>query len=208
LLPYYQNFITITSKKIIAEFMDKFMLFASPWWVNLLVLIPLIAYCFWRKKGLKISPKTLLLTALFGVVFGFIESSTLVYLRAAIELFHGYSGSFSDIARFTSEIYQQNQVIGELPRNLMTLEIFREAATMIMLVCLAFLAVKSYRERLALFLWTFAVWDIFYYFGFWATIRWPSSPLTPDVLFLIPVPWFSQVWHPVLLATKKDKKSL
>ena len=72
---------------------------------------------------------------------------------------------------------------------------------MIILLSIALVAVKSLRERLAIFLWTFAVWDISYYIGLWATVRWPSSPLTPDVLFLIPVPWFSQVWFPLLIST-------
>ncbi len=44
----------------------------------------------------------------------------------------------------------------------------------------------------------FAFWDIFYYIGLWGAIRWPPSLFTPDILFLIPVPWLSQVWFPVL----------
>ena len=51
-----------------------------------------------------------------------------------------------------------------------------------------------------MFLWTFAVWDVVYYVGLWATVRWPSSLTTPDVLFLIPVPWLSQVWFPLFVS--------
>jgi len=39
------------------------------------------------------------------------------------------------------------------------------------------------------FLWAFAIWDIFYYAALWATVRWPLSLRDPDILFLIPVPW-------------------
>jgi len=71
---------------------------------------------------------------------------------------------------------------------------------MIMLLSVALLAADSLRERCAVFLWAFAIWDIFYYAGLWATVRWPSSLLTPDVLFLIPVPWVAQVWFPLLVS--------
>ena len=102
------------------------------------------------------------------------------------------------------------------PKVYLAVEFFREAATIIMLLSIALVAVKSLRERWAIFLWAFATWDIFYYIGLWATVRWPSSPLTPDVLFLIPVPWFSQVWFPILISvltmvdviiTRKDVKN-
>jgi len=34
----------------------------------------------------------------------------------------------------------------------------------------------------------------------WATVRWPSSLKDTDVLFLIPVPWISHVWFPILIS--------
>ena len=180
--------------------MDEFIFFASPWWVNLLIAVPFIAYYLWRKEGLIISKWTLVVSGLFGAGFGFIEASVVVYLRAAVGLLPGYGGTLSDVARLSADIYQQAQIFGELPRSLFAVELFREAATMIMLVSVAFLAAKSLRERWAIFLWILAIWDIVYYAGLWATVRWPSSLTTPDVLFLIPVPWFSQVWFPVLVS--------
>jgi hypothetical protein len=87
-----------------------------------------------------------------------------------------------------------------LPKSFLTVEIVREAATIIMLISVALLTVSAARERWAIFLWAFAVWDVFYYVGLRATVGWPSSLLTPDVLFLIPVPWFSQVWFPILVS--------
>jgi len=55
-------------------------------------------------------------------------------------------------------------------------------------------------ERFAVFLWIFALWDIGYYVELWATVRWPYSPTSPDVLFFIPVAWTSQVWFPILIS--------
>jgi len=196
--------------------MNEFILFAQPWWVNLLFSIPFVAYYLWRKEGIVISKSILIISGLFGIAFGFVEASVVVYLRAAVGLLPGYNGTLSDVARLSADIYQQAQILSELPKSLLAVEFFREAATMIMLLSIALMAVKSLRERWAIFLWAFATWDIFYYVGLWATVRWPSSPLTPDVLFLIPVPWFSQVWFPIFISvltmvaviiTRKDVKN-
>jgi len=182
------------------KFMNDFVLFAQPWWVNIFIIIPFLAYFVWRKKGLLLTRKQLTLAALFGIGFGFVEAAVVVYLRAAVGLLPGYAGNLSDISNPSSDIYQQAEILNELPASLFTIELFRELATMIMLVTIALLIVKTRRERWAMFLWIFAVWDIFYYIGLWATVRWPSSLTTPDVLFLIPIPWFAQVWFPLLVS--------
>jgi hypothetical protein len=169
----------------------EFQLFARPWWVNFLILIPFAAFYLWRKEKLGISKFVLAVSALFGIAFGFVEAAVVVYLRGAAGLLAGYSGA---------DVYQQAQLLGELPQKLWQIEFFREAATMVMLASIALLAVKSLRERWAIFLWVFSFWDIFYYAGLRATAHWPSSLLANDVLFLIPVPWFSQVWFPLLVS--------
>ncbi|MCH7605367.1 hypothetical protein IID24_05260 [Patescibacteria group bacterium] len=181
--------------------MEKFVLFAQPWWVNLAILIPFISYYAWRRNGLFLTAKQLIIVGLFAIGFGFVEAAVVVYLRAAIGLLPGYGGTFSDVARLSSEVHQQAQILGELPRSLLTVELIREAATIIMLASVAFIAAHGRGERWAIFLWTFAIWDIVYYIGLWAIIRWPSSLTTPDVLFLSPVPWLSQVWFPILVST-------
>jgi hypothetical protein len=180
--------------------MNEFKLLAEPWWVNLLFFLPFVLYFAWRKRGLEISKNTLAVAAIFGIAFGFVEASVVVYLRAAVGLLPGYGGTLADVANFSAGIYQQAKILGELPKSLLIVEVFREAATMIMLLSIAFLSAKAWRERFAMFLWAFAVWDIFYYVGLWAAVRWPSSLLSPDVLFLIPVPWLSQVWFPFIVS--------
>jgi hypothetical protein len=59
---------------------------------------------------------------------------------------------------------------------------------------------RTLRDRLAAFLWVFALWDITYYVTLHAAIGWPSSLTSPDVLFLVPVPWIAQIWYPVLVS--------
>jgi hypothetical protein len=141
----------------------------------------------------------LTLTTLFGAAFGFVEAAVVVYLRAAVGLLPGYKGTLADVARMSAGIYQQAQSV-ELPPSLMTVELLREGATIVMLVTLALLAAQKVRERWAIFLWAFAAWDMAYYAGLWATVRWPASLKDLDILFLIPVPWFAQVWFPLLVS--------
>ncbi len=167
--------------------MDRLVIFAHPWWVNVAIFIPLVAYLIWRRSGLGLSLKTLVLAALFGVAFGFVEAAVVVYLRAAVGL--------ADPA-----LIGNVEALQGLSGKLFAVELFREAATLVMLAALAMLAAPTRRERWAMFLWTFAMWDLAYYAGLWATVRWPASLSTPDALFLIPAPWFAQVWFPMLVS--------
>ncbi|MBI3305071.1 hypothetical protein HYZ80_01985 [Candidatus Parcubacteria bacterium] len=167
--------------------MAGFQLFAHPWWVNLVFGVPFVAYLIWRLSGLAIAPKTLVLAAIFGVAFGFVEAAVVVYLRAAVGL--------TDPA-----LVQNIEALGKLSGRLFTIELFREAATLVMLATLAMLAAPARRERWAIFFWMFAIWDLTYYAGLWATVRWPQSITAPDVLFLIPVPWVAPVGFPMLVS--------
>jgi len=180
--------------------MQHFQAVAQPWWVNLLALIPFIAWATWRRRRLVVSGRQLILLAVFASAFGFVESAVVIYLRAATDLLPGYRGTLSDVQRSSAESYKQEESISEFPKSLLTIEVLREAATMVMLTTVALLAGIGIRERCAIFLWTFAVWDIAYYAGLWVTVRWPSSLKDLDVLFLIPVPWVSQVWFPILIS--------
>jgi hypothetical protein len=175
-------------------------LVAQPWWVNLLVVVPPLAWFSWRRGGVPLTWAQLLLGGMFAASFGFLEAVVVVYLRAAVGLLPGYQGTLSDVIRMSGQYYVQSQSISQFPKSLLTLEFLREAATILMLLSVAFLTSSKPRARAAVFLWTFALWDTVYYAGLWATVRWPLSLRDPDVLFLIPVPWISPVWFPLLVS--------
>jgi hypothetical protein len=169
---------------------------AEPWWVNLAVLIPVGAYLFWRRHPTGITARLLIVLCVFAIAFGFLEATVVVYLRAASGLLPGYPGLLSDVASSAP----QSQLLREVPPSLLSFEVLREAATILMLISIALLAPGKAKSRLAAFLWAFAIWDIIYYVSLWALIRWPQSSTDRDVLFLIPVPWFAPVWFPVLVS--------
>src|SRR6516164_916238 len=117
-------------------------LIAEPWWVNLLLLVPPVAYFSWKRtsSGLALAPKSLLASGVFAAAFGFVEATVVVYLRAATGLLPGYQGTLADVVRRSGEFYQQSQAINQFPQSLLTLEVFREAITIVMLFCVSLLS--------------------------------------------------------------------
>lgn len=67
-----------------------------------------------------------------------------------------------------------------------------------MLISIGVLAGKNLLQRFYFFLFSFAVWDIFYYIGLKLILDWPPSLLTWDILFLIPVTWTGPVLAPII----------
>ena len=179
--------------------MEKFQL-AQHWWVYLLIVVPALVSIQWRRKSLQLAWRQILTIGIFALAFGFVEAAVVVYIRAAMGSLPGFNASTLTDIRRLSMSYQQAQYTNQFPQGLLTIEVMREAATMVMLVSVAMLAAPRARERWASFLWAFAIWDISYYAGLWATVRWPSSFKEFDVLFLIPVPWIAQVWYPLLVS--------
>ena len=124
--------------------------------------------------------KTFILLAIFSIAMGFMESAVVIYLR---ELYYPGGFKFPLVA---------------IPPHIGLVEIIREAATIIMLVVIGGLAGKNSVQRFCFFLFCFAVWDIFYYVFLKIFLDWPESVLTPDILFLIPVPWVGPVIAPCI----------
>jgi len=180
--------------------MGQFQPFAHPWWVNLLLIVPAASYILWRRKGLELTLRKKLVIAAFALAFGFAEAAVVVYLRAATGLLPGYTDHTLAELRRLSSTYHPAESAAPFPPSLLTIELLREAATMLMLVCTALLAAPRTSERWASFLWAFATWDIAYYAALWATVGWPRSLTELDVLFLVPVPWVAQVWYPLLVS--------
>ena len=126
--------------------------------------------------------ETLLLLGVFGIAMAHLEGVVVVYLRKAMGILDLESNKVS---------------LDKFPKRYLFIEQTREAATIVMLGIVAFLAGGTWLDRGALFLWTFAFWDLFYYISLYILIRWPPSLATIDVLFLIPCPWIAPVWFPV-----------
>jgi hypothetical protein len=184
----------------IPSYMQDFHLWAQPWWVNLLLLVPPLSYLYWRRTGLLLNGRKLVTLLLFAISFGVVEAVVVVYLRGTLVTLAPSSGMPSPIQISPFSYQQTVSFLGQIPRNLLTIEVCREAATMIMLLTVSLLAGTGAKERWGAFLWTFAAWDITYYIGLWVTLGWPASLKNYDVLFLIPVPWFAQVWFPMLVS--------
>jgi hypothetical protein len=124
----------------------------------------------------------LCLLALFGIAMAHLEGVVVVYLRKALGMLDSESNKES---------------LEKLTRQYLGIEMTREAATIIMLVVIAYLVGDSWLEKGIYFLWTFAFWDLFYYLSLYILIKWPPTFKTIDVLFLIPVPWIAPVWFPI-----------
>jgi hypothetical protein len=124
----------------------------------------------------------LLLLAIFGIAMAHFEGVVVVYLRKALGMLDSESNKES---------------LEKFPRRYVRIEMTREAATIIMLVVIAYISGLTWVERGIFFLWTFAFWDLFYYLSLYILIKWPPSLNTIDVLFLIPKPWIAPVWVPV-----------
>ena len=125
--------------------------------------------------------KIITITA-FAIAMGFLEAAVVVYLREIL-----YPGGF-------------NFPLSPVPVNLALTELFREVATLVMLVTIGILAARKFSTGFAWFIYTFAIWDIFYYVFLKAILGWPESLLTWDVLFLIPTTWTAPVLTPVLVS--------
>ncbi len=180
--------------------MEKLQVWAQPWWVNLLILIPPATYFAFRRHARLLNRRQFVTIAIFAAAFGFVEAAVVVYLRAAVGLLPGYTGTWSEL-RHSPQNYVQANSLSQFPQSLLAIEVYRETATMVMLVSVALLIAPRTTSRWAAFLWAFALWDIFYYASLWATVGWPASFTDLDVLFLIPVPWVAQVWFPLLVST-------
>lgn len=132
---------------------------------------------------MKTQKKTWLWLSVFSISMAALESAVVVYLRA---LFYGE----------TVELFP----LQPLSEHLLWVELSRELATILMLVAVAVLVGKNTWSRLGYFLAAFGIWDIFYYVFLYVFIQWPSSILTWDILFLIPLPWFGPVLAPCLIS--------
>jgi len=79
-------------------------------------------------------------------------------------------------------------------------ELVREAATLVMLVAVGWLAGRTWRQRAGYAAIAFGIWDVFYYVFLVPISGWPNTLLDWDILFLLPLPWWGPVIAPVSIA--------
>lgn len=124
--------------------------------------------------------KTLIWLSVFSIAMGYLETSVVVYLR---KIYYPEGFKFPLIP---------------VSPDIAITEFFREAATILMLIGIGVMVGKNRLQRFSFFIFSFAVWDIFYYVFLKVLLNWPESLFTWDILFLIPVPWVGPVIAPCI----------
>jgi len=126
--------------------------------------------------------KNLWWVGLFAIAMAYLESGVVVYLRRL----YGISDLILSVPPFDPQIG--------------AIELGRELATLVMPLTMGWVAGKKFQSRLGFAVFAFGVWDIFYYVWLSVFIGWPQNLLDPDLLFLLPLPWWGPVLSPVLIA--------
>lgn len=130
-----------------------------------------------ESKFKKFFPQMFLIT-IAGIALAFWEAIVVIYLRLIPAVLKSYT----------------LPLIPNFPAELLRIEQAREAATIVVLAVFSLLVGKTKWQKFAVFLWIFAIWDIFYYVFLYVLIGWPSSLTTVDVVFLIPSEWRFSVY--------------
>ena len=120
--------------------------------------------------------------SVFSIAMAYLEAAVVVYLRRV----YGISDLILQVPPFDAQIA--------------AIEVGRELATLVMLLCIGWIAGETFQSRVGFAFITFGLWDIFYYVWLRVFMGWPQSILEPDLLFLIPLPWWGPVLAPVLIA--------
>jgi len=121
---------------------------------------------------------------LFAVAMAFLESAVVVYLR--------------DLWSIGDTLFPVKPFLDDNASDpLLLIEVGREAATLVMLLALAWAVARTRVQWWAVLLIAFGVWDIFYYVWLVVCLDWPASLATWDVLFLLPVQMTGPVYAPV-----------
>jgi hypothetical protein len=119
----------------------------------------------------------------FAIAMAWVEAASVFYIRALVNRI---------------EPYQANPL--PLGGTVGSVELWREAATLVMLGTLGLLAGRTWRRRGGYAALAFGTWDIFYYVFLRVICGWPRTLLDWDILFLLPVPWWGPVLAPISIA--------
>jgi hypothetical protein len=133
-------------------------------------------------QPVKVSSRKLWGTFIFSLAMAYVEATAVVYLRRIIGI----------------DIFMINP--GLFDAQIVTIELGRELATLIMLFTVGWVAGRNFQSRFGFSIFCFGAWDIFYYAWLKLFVGWPVTLLDNDLLFLIPLPWWGPVLSPVLIA--------
>jgi hypothetical protein len=135
---------------------------------------------------------------IYAAAFGYVEALVVVYLRRLMHMPAGW-----DYPRFWGAQglpFNSHAIFTEMAHlGILHTEFTREAATIILLLGAACAAGQTGRERLGLFLYTFAVWDLTYYLWLWLWTGFPHGLGATDIYYLLPIAWYGPVWFPLLV---------
>jgi hypothetical protein len=119
----------------------------------------------------------------FAIAMACVEAASVFYIRALVDRI---------------EPYQANPL--PMYGALGNVELWREAATLVMIATLGVLAGRTWRRRAGYAALAFGAWDIFYYVFLRLMSGWPRTLMDWDILFLLPLPWWGPVLAPVSIA--------
>ncbi len=119
----------------------------------------------------------------FAIAMAWVEAASVFYIRALVDRIEPYQ----------ADPLPMNGALGNV-------ELWREAATLVMIATLGVLAGRTWRRRAGYAALAFGAWDIFYYLFLRLISGWPRTLLDWDILFLLPLPWWGPVLAPVSIA--------
>jgi hypothetical protein len=123
------------------------------------------------------------IVVVFAIAMAWAEAATVFYIRALVDRIEPYQ----------ADPLPMHGVLGSV-------ELWREAATLVMIATLGLLAGRTWRRRAGYAALAFGAWDIGYYVFLRLISGWPRTLLDWDVLFLLPLPWWAPVLAPVSIA--------
>ena len=142
--------------------------------------------------------KTLLWWTLYAAAFGYVEALVVVYIRRLGGMPPGLD--YPTIWASRGLEWSGAAINAEMRRlGVYDTEYGREIATLLLLLGPAMAAGRTGRERLALYLFTFALWDETFYVWLKLWTGFPQSLNSTDIYFLVPIAWYGPVWFPVLV---------
>jgi len=119
----------------------------------------------------------------FAIAMAWVEAASVFYIRTLVN---------------RVEPYQPDPL--PIHGALGSVELWREAATLVMIATVGLLAGRTWRSRAGYAAIAFGVWDLFYYVFLRLISGWPRTLLDWDILFLLPLPWWGPVLAPASIA--------